>query len=78
MRPEHPGEPGNRCPSSRIPELEKYEINNIIFKIEMALLRERGRNTETIEYRTGRFVSGCQMVQYSNDGLKTGLKNACL
>ena len=34
----------------------------------MALLRERGRNTETIEYRTGRFVSGCQMVQYSNDG----------
>ena len=28
-------------------------------------------------YLNGIFVSGCQMVQYSNGGLKTGLKEAC-
>ena len=27
-------------------------------------------------YSNGRFVSGCQMVRYSDGGLKTGLKKA--
>ena len=31
-------------------------------------------NTVTICYLDGRFVSGCQMVRYSNGSLKTGLK----
>ena len=31
-------------------------------------------NTGQVWCSNGRFVSGCQMVQYSNDGLKTGLK----
>ena len=31
-------------------------------------------NTGLGWYWNGRFVSGCEMVQYSNDGLKTGLK----
>ena len=31
-------------------------------------------NTGPVWYLNGRFVSGCQMVQYSNGGLKTGLK----
>ena len=31
-----------------------------------------------VQYSIGRFVSGRQMVQYSNDGLKTGQKKACL
>ena len=34
-------------------------------------------NTGPIWYSNGRFVSGCQMVWYSNVGLKTGLKKAC-
>ena len=35
-------------------------------------------NTELVWYSNGRFVSGCQMVRYSNGGLKTGLQKACL
>ena len=35
-------------------------------------------NTKLVWYLNGRFVSGCQMVQYSNGGLKSGLKKACL
>ena len=35
-------------------------------------------NTGLVWYSNGRFVSGCQMVRYSNGGLKTGLKKACL
>ena len=31
-------------------------------------------NTGLVGYLNGRFVSGCQMVRYSNGGLKTGLK----
>ena len=31
-------------------------------------------NTGLVRYSNGWFVSGCQMVQYTNDGLKTGLK----
>ena len=31
-------------------------------------------NTRLVQYSNSRFVSGCQMVQYSNCGLKTGLK----
>ena len=29
-------------------------------------------------YLKGRYKSGCQMVQYLNGGLKTGLNKACL
>ena len=32
--------------------------------------------TGLVWYSNGRFVSGCQMVRYSNGGLKTGLKKA--
>ena len=35
-------------------------------------------NTELVRYSFGRFVSNCQMVRYSNCGLKTRLKKACL
>ena len=35
-------------------------------------------STELVWYSNGQFVSGCQMVQYSNGGLKTGLEKACL
>ena len=35
-------------------------------------------NTGLVRYLNGRFVSGCQMVRYTNGGLKTGLKKACL
>ena len=35
-------------------------------------------NTGQVWYLNGRFVSGCQMVQHSNDGLETRLKKACL
>ena len=35
-------------------------------------------NTGLVWYSNGRFVSGCQMVRYSNGGLKTGLKKASL
>ena len=31
-------------------------------------------NTRLVQHSNGRFVPGCQMVRYSNDGLKTGLK----
>ena len=31
-------------------------------------------NTGLVWYSNGRFVSGCQMVRYSNGGQKTGLK----
>ena len=31
-------------------------------------------NTGLVWYLNGRFVSGCQMVRYSNGGLKTRLK----
>ena len=31
-------------------------------------------NTVLVGYLNSRFVSGCQMVRYSNCGLKTGLK----
>ena len=32
-------------------------------------------NTGQVWFRKGRFVSSCQIVWYSNGGLKTGLKN---
>ena len=35
-------------------------------------------NTKLVWYSNGRFVSGCEMVRYSNGGLKTGLKKVCL
>ena len=35
-------------------------------------------NTGLVWYSNDWFVSGCRMVQYSNGGLKTGLKKACL
>ena len=35
-------------------------------------------NTGRVQYLNGRFVSGCQMVLYSSNGLKTGLKKACI
>ena len=35
-------------------------------------------NTWQVWYLNGRIVSGCQIVQYSNGGLKTGLKKGCL
>ena len=34
--------------------------------------------TGLVWYSNGRFVSGCQMVRYSNGGLKTGLKKSQL
>ena len=34
-------------------------------------------NIRLVQYTNGRFVSGCQMVRYTNGGLKTGLKKAC-
>ena len=37
-------------------------------------------NTRQVGYSNGRFVSGSQMIQYTNanGGLNTRLKNACL
>ena len=35
-------------------------------------------NTGLVWYLNGRSVPHCQMVRYSNGGLKTGLKKACL
>ena len=35
-------------------------------------------NTRLVWYSNGRFVSSCRLVRYSNGGLKTGLKKACL
>ena len=38
------------------------------------MLYSNHRNTGLVCYPNGSFVSDCQTVQYSNGGLKTGLK----
>ena len=45
---------------------------NILSEITIAY--HSNLNTRLVRHLNGRFVSGCQRVQYSNGGLKTGLK----